>query len=117
MPLKPSASSNLCNNFLIAMPAMDDPNFAQTVTLVCEHNDEGSFGITINRPINFTVGELFSQLKIDSVDQNFLDAKAVSGGPVHAGQGFVLHETTRAWDGTLAVSDSLSVTSSRDILE
>jgi len=94
------------------MPAMDDPNFAQTVTLVCEHNDEGSFGITINRPINFTVGELFSQLKIDSVDQNFLDAKAVSGGPVHAGQGFVLHETTRAWDGTLAVSDSLSVPSS-----
>ena len=43
-------SSNLSNQLLIAMPAMDDPNFARTVTLICEHNDEGCFGVTINRP-------------------------------------------------------------------
>lgn len=99
------------------MPAMDDPNFAQSVTLICEHNDEGSFGVTINRPINLSIGDLFRQLHIDSVNQDFLDVNAVSGGPVHAGQGFVLHETARSWEGTLQVSDQFSVTSSRDILD
>jgi len=99
------------------MPAMDDPNFAQTVTLICEHNEEGSFGVTLNRPVNLTIGELFRQLEIDSIDQKFLDTSAVSGGPVHAGQGFVLHDTERTWEGTLQVSDMISVTSSRDILD
>jgi putative transcriptional regulator len=117
MPSKQSASSNLCNHLLIAMPGMEDPNFAQTVTLICEHNEEGSFGVTLNRPVNLTVGELFSQLKIDSIDQTFLDISAVGGGPVHAGQGFVLHSTGRTWEGTLKVSDMVSVTSSRDILD
>jgi hypothetical protein len=32
----------LTNQFLIAMPAMDDPNFAQTVTLVCEHSERAA---------------------------------------------------------------------------
>jgi putative transcriptional regulator len=117
MPLKQSASSNLRNHLLIAMPAMDDPNFAQTVTLICEHNEEGSFGVTLNRPVNLTIGELFLQLEIDSINQQFLDSNAVSGGPVHAGQGFVLHDTARTWEGTLQVSDMISVTSSRDILD
>jgi len=117
MPLKQSASSNLRNHLLIAMPAMDDPNFAQSVTLICEHNEEGSFGVTINRPINLTIGDLFRQLKIDSIDKKFLDTNAVSGGPVHAGQGFVLHNTDRTWEGTLKVSDEFSITSSRDILD
>ncbi|PWQ94294.1 YqgE/AlgH family protein [Leucothrix arctica] len=117
MPSKQSASSNLRNHLLIAMPAMEDPNFAQTVTLICEHNEEGSFGVTINRPVNLTIGQLFSQLQIDSIDQACLDSTAVGGGPVHAGQGFVLHSTGRTWEGTLKVSDLVSVTSSRDILD
>ena len=38
------------NQLLIAMPGMADPNFSTTVTLICEHNDEGALGIVINRP-------------------------------------------------------------------
>lgn len=110
-------SSNLRNQFLIAMPRMDDPNFAQTVTLICEHNDKGCFGVTINRPIDVTVGDLFKQLEIDSIEQSLLDASALNGGPVQSNQGFVLHDTARAWDGTLQVCDNLSITSSRDILD
>ena len=34
---------------LIAMPGLLDPNFDQTVTLLCEHNDEGALGIVLNR--------------------------------------------------------------------
>ena len=41
---------SLSNQLLIAMPGMADPNFNSTVTLICEHNDEGALGIVINRP-------------------------------------------------------------------
>lgn len=110
-------SSNLRNQLLIAMPAMDDPSFSHTVTLICEHNDEGCFGVVINRPIDVTVGDLFKQLEIASIEQSLLDSSALSGGPVQPSQGFVLHDTSRSWEGTLQVSDGLSVTSSRDILD
>ncbi|MDH3589985.1 MAG: YqgE/AlgH family protein, partial [Gammaproteobacteria bacterium] len=39
----------LTNQLLIAMPALGDPNFHRTVTLVCEHNEDGALGIVINR--------------------------------------------------------------------
>ena len=35
----------LHNQFLVAMPSLSDPNFAQTVTLVCEHTARGALGI------------------------------------------------------------------------
>ena len=31
---------NLTHHFLIAMPTMADPHFANTLTYVCEHNPE-----------------------------------------------------------------------------
>jgi len=36
---------NLTHHFLIAMPAMADPHFANTLTYVCEHNEDGALGI------------------------------------------------------------------------
>ena len=36
--------NSLTNHLLIAMPALADPNFAQTVTLICEHSGEGALG-------------------------------------------------------------------------
>ena len=56
------AASSLHNQLLIAMPGMPDPNFNSTVTLVCEHNDDGALGIVINRPTNLNLGGLFEQL-------------------------------------------------------
>ena len=34
---------------LISEPFLADPNFARTVILLCEHNDEGSFGFVLNK--------------------------------------------------------------------
>ena len=36
--------------FLIATPALRDPNFRQTVILLCEHGPEGALGVVLNRP-------------------------------------------------------------------
>ena len=57
-------SGYLQKQMLIAMPAMADPNFSRSVTLLCQHNEEGAIGITINRKSSFTLGELLFQLNI-----------------------------------------------------
>ena len=58
----------LTNQFLIAMPGMDDPNFAQTVTLVCDHGEKGALGIVINRPLTMDLGDVFAQLGLEALD-------------------------------------------------
>ncbi|MEZ5167231.1 MAG: YqgE/AlgH family protein [Acidimicrobiales bacterium] len=40
---------------LVATPAMLDPNFEGTVTLMLEHNDEGALGVVLNRPSELPV--------------------------------------------------------------
>ena len=57
--------ANLKHHFLIAMPSMSDPNFAHSITYVCEHNAEGSMGIVINRPMDLSVGDILSHLNIE----------------------------------------------------
>ncbi len=42
---------SLANHFLIAMPELQDPNFFKTVTLICQHDENGALGIVINRPM------------------------------------------------------------------
>ena len=54
-------SVNLTHHFLIAMPTMADPHFANTLTYVCEHNPEGALGIVINKPIDMTLSALFGR--------------------------------------------------------
>lgn len=108
--------SYLRNHLLIALPTLQDPNFDHTVTLICQHDDEGAFGVTINRPLEVTVGELLLQLGITVEDPDIAEQVALNGGPVQPEQGFVLHDTDRAWDSTIEISDNLSLTSSKDIL-
>ena len=40
-------SVNLTQHFLIAMPALDDPNFFRSVTLVCQHDQDGAMGVVV----------------------------------------------------------------------
>jgi len=110
-------STNLTNQFLIAMPGLMDPNFHQTVTLICAHNEEGAMGIVINRPLNFALGEVLSQMELASTNNNALNIPVYHGGPVQTDRGFVLHTMVNDWESSIRVSDRISVTTSRDILE
>jgi putative transcriptional regulator len=107
----------LNNQFLIAMPAMDDPNFAQTVTLVCEHSDRGALGIVINRTLPMTLGEVFDQLGLDASRSRVNDQPVLQGGPVQTERGFVLHSPTGSWESSLPFSERMHLTTSRDILD
>lgn len=107
----------LTNHLLVAMPALADPNFAQSVALVCEHTDRGALGIVINRPLEMRIAEVLEQLELDSSHPQLQDMPVLRGGPVQGDRGFVLHRPCdRHWDSTLSVSDSLHVTTSRDVL-
>ena len=39
------------NHFLIAMPNLNDSIFKKSIILLCEHNEEGSMGLIINKPV------------------------------------------------------------------
>ncbi len=108
---------NLTNHFLLAMPQLEDLNFASSITLICEHNEEGALGIVINRPTDFTLGELLQQLDLIEDADRYHDIPVYSGGPVQVEHGFVLHKPAGNWQHSLRVNDDLSLTTSRDILE
>jgi putative transcriptional regulator len=112
-----SFSTSLTDHFLIAMPGLRDPNFSRTVTYICEHTDQGAMGIVINRPMEIRLGEVLSQLDIDSDDPRILGATVYLGGPVQPDRGFVLHTAGERFDSTLAITPDLSMTTSRDVLE
>jgi putative transcriptional regulator len=107
-------------HLLIAMPAMQDPNFTRTVTYICEHTEQGALGIVINRPLDVDLGTIFDQLSLGSADLALARQPVLQGGPVHQERGFVLHEpdesAEREFDATLAVTDAIRVTTSQDIL-
>jgi putative transcriptional regulator len=107
----------LASQLLIALPALADPTFARSVALICQHDGEGAMGVVVNRPSEYTVGEVLQQMGIESDDEKLRSQIVLAGGPVHPERGFVLHDGDRGWDSTLAVSEHLFVTTSRDILE
>ncbi len=116
-PGKPSESSPLSNQLLVALPALHDPHFARSVTLVCQHDGDGAMGVMVNRASEYTLGEVLQQMGISSDSQALQSQIVLAGGPVHPERGFVLHDGAREFDSTLAVGDGLYLTTSRDVLE
>ncbi|HEX4330673.1 MAG TPA: YqgE/AlgH family protein [Usitatibacter sp.] len=107
---------NLTRHFLIAMPAMSDPNFSRTLTFICEHNERGALGIVVNRPIDVNLAALFRQVEIPLSDSPLGEEPVFFGGPVQFDHGFVLHRPLGTWKSTLPMGD-IGLTTSRDILE
>lgn len=107
----------LTNQFLIAMPTMGDPNFDHTVTYICEHSEEGALGLVINRPSGMSLRDVFGQMDLELMDPELGDAPVLHGGPVQPERGFVIHDPGRKWGSTLPVSESIQITTSRDVLE
>ncbi len=106
----------LNGQFLIAMPGLKDPNFAHSVTYICEHNDEGALGLVINQASKVTFGELLEHMSQDPPIPDARQIPVLFGGPVQRDRGFVLHKPIGSWDATLAVRSDLGLSTSRDIL-
>ncbi|WP_163836157.1 YqgE/AlgH family protein [Spartinivicinus ruber] len=117
--MKTQVPDSLRNRFLIAMPHLMDPNFSQSVTFICEHNEQGAMGIVINRPTQLTLGEIFRQVGIEPNSNNRYQSELIyAGGPVELERGFVLHTPgEHKWDSSISVSPNIQLTTSKDILQ
>lgn len=128
VPPNTTENNYLQNQLLIAMPGLEDPYFKQSVTLICQHSEEGCFGLTINKPIEISVDEVLKQLKLEpeeepssenidiDINHSNLSKPALRGGPVQIEQGFIIHDSSKEWVNTLTIDKHLSVTASQDIL-
>jgi len=72
---------------LISEPFLPDPNFERTVVLLCEHNEEGSFGFVINKPSILKIAEVMEEAST-------LDDIVFVGGPVQQDTLHFLHRNT-----------------------
>lgn len=109
--------SSLKGQFLIAMPGLNDPNFAQTVVCMCEHTSEGCVGVVINRQYpSLTAKEIFQELHIESRPE--IESVPVHyGGPVHVNEIFILHGPPFEWEACLKITPFVGMSNTRDILE
>ncbi|MGB1481272.1 MAG: YqgE/AlgH family protein [Flavobacteriales bacterium] len=71
-------------NVLLSEPFLDDPYFGRKVVLLCEHNEEGSFGFVLNNFVDIDVDEVMDDLPK-------LNTRISVGGPVKNGNLYYLH--------------------------
>lgn len=115
-PMNTTTSHYLKHQFLIAMPQLDDPNFAHTLIYLIEHNAQGAMGLVINRPNGLSLADVLEQLNPERSAPSFCQSLPIfSGGPVQTERGFVLHPAQDSFQATLQLGE-LSLTTSQDVL-
>lgn len=111
-----SAVISLKHHFLIAMPHMADPNFAQTVIYLVEHNDQGAMGLVVNRPNGLNLADVMEQLRPEATPLPHCQSLPIfAGGPVQTERGFVLHPSGENFQATLELGE-LALSTSQDVL-
>lgn len=114
--MKNVPASYLKHHFLIAMPHMADPNFAQTLTYIVEHNANGAMGLVINRPQGLTLADILEQLRPGIEPPLRCQHIPIhSGGPVQTDRGFVLHPSGPEFQATVELG-GLALSTSQDVL-
>ena len=86
-----SASIDLTNHFLIAMPGLEDDTFAKSVIYLCEHSERGALGLVINKPSDINLQNLLQKVDLMLRREDLADTPVFQGGPVQTERGFVLH--------------------------
>ena len=108
---KPRAS--VAGQFLIATPAMRDPRFDHAVILMLRHDQDGAFGIVINRPVGQRPLADLLGTKDTAAAGN---VQVFVGGPVQPNIGFVVHSSEYHRAETLDVDGRVAMTSSLEVL-
>ncbi|MFM1885865.1 MAG: hypothetical protein RL026_1022 [Pseudomonadota bacterium] len=107
---------NLTNQLLVAMPSLEDPDFAHGITLICDHSERGALGIVVNKPVEgMTLADVFGQMNLAKASGG--SAPVLRGGPLMRDRGFVVHRPGGQWDSSHRISAQVQVTTSRDVLD
>ncbi len=87
-------------DLLISEPFLQDENFVRSVVLLCEHSEEGSFGLVINKPSILKLGELVEELE-------FLDKDVFVGGPVEQNTLHFIYLGDKQLEGSIPLGENL----------
>ncbi len=106
----------LTGQLLIAMPAMRDPRFVQSVIFICAHTPDGAMGVVLNRPVKSPkFPDLLQHLGVEpSPPQRLLPVG--TGGPVDDQRGFVLHSSDWTGEGSMEVDPQHLLSANLEIL-
>jgi len=114
---KTEVLDSLKNHLLIAMPALTDPYFKQSVVYLCEHNEQGAMGFIINYPVKLTLQELLKNVEsISYQPEPPLLEPVFLGGPLELERGFVLHSPLADNSQSTMLNEHLMMSNSSTIL-
>jgi putative transcriptional regulator len=118
-PRVPAAGGGqpVVGQLLVATEEMKDPRFVESVIYIVKHDDEGTMGLVINRPI--------AQGPIDDLLRGFgAEAKGGTleiiihyGGPVSSRQGFLLHSDEVLLENSMKAKDGIAATSDTKMIQ
>jgi putative transcriptional regulator len=100
---------------------MLDPNFARTVVLLCDYNEEGALGIIVNRTIDVAIEEVLDQMDVPR--DGAIRGPVLWGGPVQPGAVFLTFggDSPAVEEGedtpVFSLASNLHVSPARDIIE
>ncbi len=86
-------------NLLIAEPFMGDTNFERSVVLVCNHSDEGTFGLVLNQLTDIQLGDVIEDIRVD--------LPLFVGGPVQQNTLHFIHRRPDLIDNSIRLLDGL----------
>ncbi len=85
---------------LIAEPTLTgDVSFNRSVVLLAEHNDEGSVGFILNKPLNYDIGDLIEDINVPF--------QVFNGGPVEQDNLYFIHKVPHLIDNSIEISDGI----------
>lgn len=97
--------------FLIASPEVESGIFYRSVIILCEHNLTGSFGLIINKDIDFELGE--SVIELEDLSNPHVELRA--GGPVQMNQMLLLHNGES--EGSISLLEGVSLGGDLEFLQ
>src|SRR5690606_8145456 len=85
---------------LIAEPTLTgDVSFSRSIVLLAEYNDEGSVGFILNKPLDYNISELISEINVPFPVYN--------GGPVEQDNLYFLHKVPHLIENSIEISNGI----------
>ncbi|HXE81231.1 MAG TPA: YqgE/AlgH family protein [Vicinamibacterales bacterium] len=104
---------SLAPALLLSMPQMNDPNFARTVVLLCQHDADGAFGLVINRPI-ITTARVIARDRPEDATEHELEVWV--GGPVEPERSWILVHDNQDDEDAIRICDGVYLSTSATLL-
>ncbi len=87
-------------DLLISEPYLPDPNFERSVILLCEHNEEGSFGFVLNQKSKLSLAEVIE----DAPDA---ELPLFIGGPVQQDTLHFIHRSAKLSEESREIAEGV----------